>query len=122
MRDTTQIGSIKRSDRLKSKALICQYCNSTRTQPHDKAWEKLSEYLRANHQLLKTRKHIRLDKVFPGSVKSSMLDVHLYFAKLFGCRIVEHRIPINITPFLEAILQQKPHPKLFLSLGFSSEK
>lgn len=94
------IGSLK-GPRLKSKALICNNCNSNLTQSYDRAWEKLSSYLRANWpELSKTRK-LNLSKVFPGSSKKSLLDVHLYFVKLFGCRIVEYKIPLIYLNFLK---------------------
>ena len=46
-----------------------------------------------------------------------MRFVHLYFAKLFGCQILEGGIAIDIAPFSKAILEEKPHPNLFLAFG-----
>ena len=110
------IGSIK-GKKLKSKALICNNCNSNLTQPYDKAWEKLSAYLRANWaELSKTRK-LNLSKVFPGSSRKSLLDVHLYFVKLFGCRIIEHSIPIDISEFSNALQKRITHRAIFISIG-----
>jgi len=105
-----------RSDKLKYTALLCSRCNNERTQPHDRAWEKLSSYLRAYKPPIRRGSVIRLNRVFPGSVSKSMLGVHLYFAKLFGCLISQHSIPIDIRPFSQAILTETPHPKLFLGL------
>ena len=45
-----------------------------------------------------------------------MLNVHLYFVKLFGCRVEEDHVPIDIEPFSQAILQGKAHPKVHLAL------
>ncbi len=90
-----KLGS-KKGQRLKSKAVICNSCNSNLTQPYDKAWEKLSAYLRTNWTALNKTKKLDLSKVFPGSSKKSLLDMHLYFVKLFGCRIIENNIPIDI--------------------------
>ncbi len=115
-RKNLKIGSIK-SDKLKSKAYICLRCNSARTANSDKAWECLSEFLRHKCSPLKNGDLIRLDRAFPGTVKRSMLEVHLFFVKLFGCDIVEYDVPIDIAPFADAIMQQKPHPKLFLAFG-----
>jgi hypothetical protein len=106
---------------LKSKALICECCNSDRTSPHDKAWKKLSEYLREKKPQIKAGEIIKLNKVFPGSTKKSMLDVHLFFVKLFGCAIIEHNIPIDITCFSEAIMNQKPHPLVQLAISRSPD-
>lgn len=100
---------------LKSRALICSKCNNERTQPHDRAWALLSRFLRTKPEI-KSGDRIRLHKVFPGSVKTSMLYIHLFFLKLFGCQIAEHNVPINLKPFSEAILQNKAHPHIYLSI------
>lgn len=111
------VGSIKRSNRLKSDALICNYCNSSMTQPYDKAWEQLSEYLRGNWDKITTSGIVDMTKVFRGTVRKSMLYVHLYFVKLFGCRIVQDNVPISIEPFQYSLLQTKPHKNIYLSIG-----
>jgi hypothetical protein len=99
----------------KSKALLCSNCNNTLSQPYDKAWEKLSASLR-NHGSLKPRRFVKLNKIFPQHRKR-MLDVHLYFVKLFGCHIVENRIPIDIGSFAEAVLNGTAHPRVFIAIG-----
>lgn len=117
-RRNQKVGSIK-SNKFKFDALICSHCNSARTAPHDKAWEQLSKFLREKNPAIKKGDAISLHKIFPGAVSKSMLYVHLFFVKLFGCAIVEHGIPIDIGPFAEAILQQILHPKVFLAFGSS---
>lgn len=114
------IGSIY-SRNLTSAAPICTYCNNVRTAPHDRAWEKLSNYLCGREHLIKSGQVIKLNKVFPGAVKKSMLNVHLYFVKLFGCDIVEHNVPIDISIFSDAIMKQKPHPLIHLAISPSPE-
>jgi hypothetical protein len=102
---------------LKSRAKICALCNNQRTQPHDRAWEKLSEYLRMRQPPIKSGDRVKLHKVFPGSVKRSMLAVHLYFVKIFGCQIAEHNIPIDLKPFSNAILNNEPHPFIYIAVA-----
>ena len=46
-----------------------------------------------------------------------MLNVHLYFVKLFGCQIVEGAIPIEIEPFSRAILNGKAHDHVYIAFG-----
>lgn len=101
---------------LKSSAKICAKCNNQRTQPHDRAWEKLSLYLRLREPPFRVGDRVRLHKVFPGSVRDSVLGVHLYFVKIFGCQIAEHEIPIDIELFSEALLNGKPHPNIYLAI------
>src|SRR6185295_2938272 len=43
------------------------------------------------------------------------------FVKAFGCQIVEGNIPIDIAPFSRAILEGRPHPRLFLAFGPTGE-
>ena len=110
------VGSLK-SKRFKSDALICNKCNSAVTQPYDRAWEALSIYLRSNWLDLLNSKKINLAKVFPGRVHKSMLYVHLYFVKLFGCRIVESGAPIDTRALSQALLNQKANKDIFIAFG-----
>jgi len=114
------VGSPK-SKRLKSKALICNDCNSSLTQPYDKAWEKLSFYLRKNWAILQRNGKLNLSKIFPGSTGKSLLDVHLYFVKLFGCRIVEESIPIEIAEFSNCLQQRIAHRDVYIAIGNQPE-
>lgn len=108
------VGGIK-SDKLKYNARICGRCNNERTQAHDRAWERLSLYLRSRQPPIQRGTVVRLDKVFPGSVRKSMLGVHLFFLKQFGCLIAEHSIPLDIRPFAESICSGVPHPNVHLA-------
>lgn len=114
LRKNQPIPGIK-SDRLKYGARICARCNNERTQSHDHAWERLSDYLRSRHPPIEDDTVIDLDKVFPGAVKRSMLGVHLFFVKHFGCRIVEQAVPLDVQPFANAILRGVAHPKVHLA-------
>jgi hypothetical protein len=110
------VGSLK-SKRFKFDSLICNNCNSSLTQPYDRAWELLSAYLRSNWpDLLKFRK-VKLAKIFPGSVHRSMLFVHLYFVKIFGCKIVVSEAPIATESISEALLNKKAHKDIFIAFA-----
>jgi hypothetical protein len=106
-----------KSDVLKSDALICRECNNHRTQPYDNAWQQLSTYLSARPEPIRTGDWIKMHKVFPGAVTQRMLDVHLFFAKLFGCIVVERKVPMDISGFSQAILKRQAHPLLFIAFG-----
>ncbi|MGZ8225061.1 MAG: hypothetical protein ACXWT3_00290 [Methylococcaceae bacterium] len=110
-----------KADRLKFLKTICNHCNEVRTQPHDEAWKKLSNYLRIRQPLFCQNDLIYLNKPFPESPTQSMLNVHLYFIKLFGCMIVEHSIPLDIKPFSQSILLGKPHSNVWLSFMTTQE-
>ena len=44
-----------------------------------------------------------------------MLDVHLFFVKWFGCRIVEDQMPIDVGPFALSLRERTAHPNVYLS-------
>lgn len=105
---------------LKAPVRICHECNTTRTQPHDRAWEHMSDQLR-NRPLVLDR-WLRANKVFPYDTRQRMIDVQLYFLKLFGCMVSEsksngHNVPIEIAPFSKAIMGGRPHPEVHLQFG-----
>ena len=101
---------------LKSGGLLCAPCNNQRTQAFDRAWERLSAALRAR-PALRPGGRIDLGSVFPGAVRKSMLNVHLYFVKLFGCLIAENSLPIDIHGFSQAILNASAHPNIHLAIS-----
>lgn len=99
---------------------ICKECNNARTQPHDKAWERMSEALRGYD--LKVGQWLRPARVFPYRARRHMIGVHLYFLKLFGCMLEEAKASgrdfgIDIRPFSEAIMTGTPHPGVLLRFG-----
>lgn len=107
------IRSIK-SKRFKSKALICKHCNNVLTQPYDKAWELLSKYVVHEYPINSSIKRINLGKIFSGSTKRQLINIQLYFVKLFGCRIIENSIPIDTASFSRAILNGLAHDEVYL--------
>jgi hypothetical protein len=101
---------------LKSSARMCSVCNSTRTQPYDRAWEKLSHVLRQQHGL-RPGFRIRGDHIFRSDTRRGMLAIHLYFVKLFGCHIVSTAAKIDLIPFQNAILSNVAHRNVHLKFG-----
>ena len=101
----------------KSKALtfaqpICDYCNNVLTQPYDKAWEVLSEDLQCQWSNISRRQYFDLSKPFPGCTRMAAKQVHLYFVKLFGCKLIEDNVPIDLAPFSKALVSGMPHPEV----------
>lgn len=110
------------ADILKSPVKICEGCNSARTQPHDLAWASMSNWFRANPKKIRTGQVVRLNRIFPYDTRRQMLNVHLYFAKLFGGMIREgeqkgQKLPIDIQPFADAIKGNRAHREMFLQFG-----
>ena len=98
--------------------VICCRCNDTETAAYDNAWSDLLNYLHANWNLIKTNRRIKLHKVFPGNVKKQALYFHLYFVKLFGCRIVDENMPIDISEFSKSVREGIPHKTVYLTFNY----
>lgn len=65
---------------------------------------------------------IRTNKIFRYDTQRHMIDVHLFFLKLFGCMLCEsksngHDLPIDVSPFSKAIIDGCPHPEVHLQFG-----
>ena len=110
------IGSLN-SKILKLRSRLCAKCNNKRTQPHDLAWEKLSEALRFRVPEIRPGTSVRVNRIFRYDTARELLNVHLYFVKIFGCYLLEASIPIDISMFSNAILQEKANPYLYLKFG-----
>ena len=100
------------ADALKFRPSLCQYCNNTRTQPHDRAWEALSTASRAGP--LVPGAALPIARAFGPQARDSMLAVHLYFLKLLGCYAIEHKVPLPTRDFAVAILGNVAHPHVYL--------
>jgi hypothetical protein len=111
-----RIGSLD-ADKLKSEGRICDTCNNARTQAHDRAWERLSAHLRTRTPPIAPGVVVSCEEAFPGDAIQQMLNVHLYFLKLFGCHITAASLPIDIAPFSKATMHGTPHPGVYLKFG-----
>ena len=105
---------------LKNPIRICAQCNNARTQPHDLSWERMSCRLRARR--LKVGQWVRANRVFRSNTRRQMVNVHLFFLKLFGCMICEAKangydLPVDTGPFSQAIMSGRPHPEVHLQFG-----
>jgi hypothetical protein len=104
-----------RSEKLKFRTRLCAYCNNARTQTHDKSWEALVTYLRKRNPEVRPGEVVRVAHAFDNGVRPGLLGVHLYFAKLTGCLLLDGGVPLDTRPLAEAILHNRPHPYLYLS-------
>lgn len=105
---------------LKAPVRICHACNTARTQPHDRAWERMSAELRRREVAI--GQWVRNNKIFPYDTRREMIHVQLFFLKLFGCMLEEskaggHDVPIDIAPFSAAIMSGEPHKEVHLQFG-----
>lgn len=115
------VGSLN-SKILKISPCICHHCNTTRTQPHDRAWERLSGYFKGRTPQIAPGAVVRANQAFPYDTCRKMVNVHLFFVKLFGCYIMAGDIPVDINGFANAIMNRKAHPNVYLKFGSGSPK
>ena len=108
-----QIGS-RKSNQLKSKALICALCNNQRTQPHDIAWENLSYYLYSNWSAINRTGFVDLETALSGSFEESSKFLQLYFLKLFGCLLIESKNKMLADAFAKSIMDEVSHDDVYL--------
>jgi hypothetical protein len=94
---------------------LCSNCNNARTQPHDRAWETLSDTLRTMTPRPMRGELLPAEQIFGATVGASMLNVHLYFVKLLGCYAIEYGVPLPISSFAVAILGGYAHPNVYLT-------
>jgi hypothetical protein len=78
--------------------------NNTRYPAADRAWEALSAASRARRPALAPGDVVRTNRILPHDTAREMLNVHLYFVKLFGCRIERNGIPLDVTGLADAIM------------------
>lgn len=97
---------------LKFRPSLCQHCNNARSQPWDKAWEALEKGVREARPRLHARDRIPLSRIFSVSRRQSMLHVHQYLTKCFGCVAVENQIPLPIAKFAHHLRSGTADPSL----------
>lgn len=112
------IGSY-RGDFLKSQSRLCAPCNNQRTQPHDLAWEQMSEWLRTRTPRIRPGDFVRADRIYPLGATREMRNVQLYFTKLTGCHLVEAGVKFDQAALAKSILTGKPNPCIHLKFGIS---
>lgn len=97
--------------------VLCAQCNSSRTQQSDFAWDAFIAYLNKNGSSLNTGAVIRFSRAFGYQAKEKMLNLHLYFMKLFGCVAAGKSIPVDISGMSDSIMRKQPYPNIYVGLG-----
>ena len=106
----------KNSRHFKYAPSLCNHCNTTATQPYDRAWEKLSAYLYGLPNL-RAGKTVNFGKPFKGKCRSEAIHIHLFFVKLFGCLLADEAPDFDTSSFATAVRTGQSHPRVFLEFG-----
>jgi hypothetical protein len=80
----------------------------------------MSDQLRSRRLVI--GQSVRANGLFHHDTRRQMINVHLFFLKLFGCMLCEAKasgydVPIDIMPFSEAIMTSRPHSEVHLQFG-----
>ncbi len=108
-----------RADRLKSPSRLCAPCNNQRTQPYDRAWQHLSDWLRNRRPPLKVGDVIRADCIWRQGATEQMRYVQLYFTKLTGCHLVQAEINFDRKSLADSLLTGRANPYIYLKFRLS---
>ena len=81
---------------------LCQQCNTTFTQPFDRAYERFISWVMKNEADVTRRRFIHFPEVFGTGWEDEQRNLYKYFAKSFGCRLVDSgwNVPHDIIELL----------------------
>lgn len=74
---------------IKYPAILCHTCNTTTSQPYDVAYDCLIEWVLQNESLVIRRRFVNFADVFGSDFQLHQLNLYKYFAKSFGCCLIE---------------------------------
>jgi hypothetical protein len=85
------------SKHIKYAPSLCAYCNNTRTQPFDRAYEQFITWaLDQNEESILKKRFINFAEVFGSNWPNLQCDLYKYFAKSFGCRLIDAGITVPV--------------------------
>jgi hypothetical protein len=77
------------SSALKYAPSLCQDCNTTRTQPYDRAYDHFISWVVANESTVLHKRMIDFAEVYGSSFEEAQRNLFKYFVKNLGCRLVD---------------------------------
>jgi hypothetical protein len=91
------------SSTLKYAKTICHTCNATTSQPFDFAYDNFITWVLENETSILHRRFINFAEVFGLDFETSQRNLYKYFAKSFGCRLVDagRNVPQDIVVLLD---------------------
>ncbi|MBT1065489.1 hypothetical protein KJY73_18020 [Bowmanella sp. Y26] len=86
------------SNALKYAKNLCSNCNNARSQPWDRAYDQLIDWVFGNEAEVLSKRFIDFSSVFGADFEDSQRNVYKYYAKSFGCRLVDagHSVPVDV--------------------------
>lgn len=83
--------------------VLCQACNTTRSQPFDRAYDAFADWVIERGASLMTLGTIDFEDIYGAGCESSVQDLLRYFVKHFGCCIASSggAVPAEFAAFLD---------------------
>jgi hypothetical protein len=78
-----------KNDALKFSPSLCAYCNNTRSQPFDQAYDRFIEWVFGNEESVLADRSLDLERALDSEWSRAGEDVLRYFVKHICCRLVE---------------------------------
>lgn len=87
---------------LKFPRVMCQYCNNTRSQPFDLAYDQFIDLIWKDPEYFRSRSSFDLPQIFGGDVNGGG-NLARYYIKNFACRIAEagFSVPEQMIDFMD---------------------
>jgi hypothetical protein len=97
---------------------LCAACNNSRSQPFDRAWERLGAHLTQHEDAILASQRLNLREIYGDRWRAEALDLARYVAKHLTCRVVQELDgPLAIDEELAVFLDGGAYPP-WLSLDF----
>ena len=82
---------------------LCVPCNSARSQRYDRAYDTLVDWIFENEHAVLRKRFINFADVYGLSFAEDQLNLYKYFAKSFGCKLVDasQSVPLDIVALFE---------------------
>jgi 5-methylcytosine-specific restriction endonuclease McrA len=100
---------------LKYRKSLCARCNSAKTQPFDRAYDQLIDWLNQHEQDVLQKRQIDFAEVYGDGFAESQRSLFKYFVKSFGCRLFDagQQVPPDL---VELLALEQFRTKLSLTL------
>ncbi len=91
-----------RAKKVKYSPSLCAPCNSTRTQPYDRAYDQFMSWVLANEETVLRERFIDFAEVYGAKFERPQCDLFKYFVKSLGCRLVDAgaSVPLDLVTLL----------------------
>jgi hypothetical protein len=84
---------------------LCSKCNNAKSQPWDQAYDRLIDWVLENESDVLRKRFIDFKRVFGSNYEDYQRNVYKYYAKSFGCRLVDagHAVPFDVLQLFDLL-------------------